>query len=264
MTMPQTLILVRHGQSEANIIQKTDPSERELTTEQLMTYPDRSWRLTEKGRHQAEAIGEWLRAHSNPNQKRFVSPYKRTMETAALMNLDTTIHEWETKRLLRERSWGEIDSIPIEQFKEQYPRNYAYKKRDPLYWTPPAGESIAAVADNRVQDIFTELHRDYSEREVLMVTHHDLILATRLKLEHITDEEFTEWFNDDVLDVPNCSAIIYSRIDPVSGYEAAKINWYRIATPIEIANGQYHVTVTEWRTINRKRYNNQQLLNSLK
>ena len=59
--------------------------------------------------------------------------------------------KWEETRVLRERSWGEINTITKDDFKTNYARNWMFKNTDPLYWRPPAGESIADVAEPRAQ-----------------------------------------------------------------------------------------------------------------
>ena len=85
----------------------------------------------------------------------------RTRETAATMALPKA--KWEENRVLRERSWGEINTITKDEFKNNYARNWNFKNTDPLYWRPPAGESIADVAEDRVHNILTCLH--YTRRD---------------------------------------------------------------------------------------------------
>lgn len=50
---------------------------------------------------------------------------------------------------------GEINTITKDDFKTNYARNWMFKNTDPLYWRPPAGESIADVAENRVHNLLT-------------------------------------------------------------------------------------------------------------
>ena len=117
-----------------------------------------------------------------------VSPYVRTRETAATMALPKA--KWEETRVLRERSWGEINTITKDDFKTNYARNWMFKNTDPLYWRPPAGESIADVAENRVHNLLTSLNRKSDAESVVMVSHGDLMLALMLTLEDLSDEEF--------------------------------------------------------------------------
>ena len=142
MGMPLDLYVIRHGQSEANVIvQAGEQGDNSLYTQDNVTVPDRSWRLTAIGRKQADCIGRWLVSQQELFDRYLVSPYVRTRETAATMALPKA--RWEESRVLRERSWGEINTITQEEFRTNYSRNWMFKRTDPLYWRPPAGESIA-------------------------------------------------------------------------------------------------------------------------
>ena len=147
MSMPLDLYVIRHGESEANVIvQAGEQGDDSLYTQDNVTVPDRSWRLTATGRKQADCIGRWLVSQQQLFDRYMVSPYVRTRETAATMALPKA--KWEENRVLRERSWGEINTITKDEFKTNYARNWNFKNTDPLYWRPPAGESIADVAED--------------------------------------------------------------------------------------------------------------------
>ena len=63
MGMPLDLYVIRHGESEANvIISAGEQGDNSLYTQDNVTVPDRSWRLTATGRKQADCIGRWLAA----------------------------------------------------------------------------------------------------------------------------------------------------------------------------------------------------------
>ena len=60
MSMPLDLYVIRHGESEANVIvQAGEQGDNSLYTQDNVTVPDRSWRLTATGRKQADCIGRW-------------------------------------------------------------------------------------------------------------------------------------------------------------------------------------------------------------
>ena len=179
MGMPLDLYVIRHGESEANvIISAGEQGDNSLYTQDNVTVPDRSWRLTATGRKQADCIGRWLVSQQPLFDRYLVSPYVRTRETAATMALPKA--KWEETRVLRERSWGEINTITKDDFKTNYARNWMFKNTDPLYWRPPAGESIADVAENRVHNLLTSLNRKSDAESVVMVSHGDLMLALML------------------------------------------------------------------------------------
>ena len=57
MGMPLDLYVIRHGESEANvIISAGEQGDNSLYTQDNVTVPDRSWRLTATGRKQADCI----------------------------------------------------------------------------------------------------------------------------------------------------------------------------------------------------------------
>lgn len=119
MGMPLDLYVIRHGESEANvIISAGEQGDDSLFTQDNVTVPDRSWRLTAIGRKQADCIGRWLVAQQQLFDRYLVSPYVRTRETAATMALPKA--KWEETRVLRERSWGEINTITKDDFKSNY------------------------------------------------------------------------------------------------------------------------------------------------
>ena len=260
MTMPMNLVLVRHGESEGNIIQgaanKGDESYYEAD-ESLVTVPDYRWRLTSQGVAQAKQAGSWI-SHNilqeNETFDRFItSPYLRTRETAG--NLGLTDAQWEENRSVRERFWGEIGSIPRSVFLREYPHNSHYKEIDPLYWAPPGGESISDVAENRVRNLLSTLHRENSEQNVIVVTHGEFIWASRLTIERWRDEEFVEYDNNPDMKIHNCQVIHYTRINPETGQVAPRLQWVRRMTPTNNGN-----VVEEWQEFGRTRYSNDDLL----
>lgn len=200
------IFLVRHGQSEANVIQTASKDgDDSLYNEATINFPDRSWRLTPDGVAQAKTTGDYLRALEVEDCDLRVSPYARTRETAAHLNLSGL---WQEDRSIRERYWGEIGSMPRKQFKAEYPTNAYLKKADPLYWTPPSGESIAAMAETRVRNFLKNFQK--SDRNMIAVTHGDFIWATRLVMEGWSDEEFFVNDTDPAHKIHNCIVIHYS------------------------------------------------------
>lgn len=237
MSMPQDLVLIRHGQSEANVRQRASKrGDNRLFTDDLVTVPDNSWRLTTLGASQAQLAGTHLEALFPQGFDRYiVSPFMRTRETAANLRLPDAA--WEENRIIRERSWGEIDGLSIAEFEENYPQNALYKEKDPIYWAPPAGESMAAVIENRSSNFLRGLSRDSSGARVLAVTHGEFITATRMLIEQWSDEQFFEVEADPEQKVRNCLMVHYTRRDPETGKLAPNFQWVKLAYP-DISSGQ--------------------------
>lgn len=267
MSMPGDLVLVRHGQSEGNIVvENAKVGELSGYTDAFVTTPGHQWRLTALGQAQAAAIGGWLAGAFPPVESRpgfdnwFVSPYVRTRETAALLGLPEAA--WVMNRALRERDWGDIGSMPRTTFVERYPDNAAMKEIDPLYWVPPGGESIANVAEDRVRNVLSTLHRECSDRRVLAVTHGELMWSMRLVLERWDDEEFLRRDVDNTERITNCMALHYTRTDPVTGDHADRLTHLRRAHPV-CADGTWSVEVSPWITFGKPVRTNADLLASI-
>src|SRR4051794_25006924 len=105
--MPEHLVLVRHGQSEANIVQKRFKDDRAaIAPAGFFDRHDSRMRLSATGRDQARTAGGWLRDNGLATFDRYyVSPHARTAETAAVLGLGG---KWAIDVRWRERDWGEF------------------------------------------------------------------------------------------------------------------------------------------------------------
>lgn len=258
MSLPIDLLLVRHGQSESNVMVNADMEGHGFITDELMTVPDRSWHITEQGRMQADTTGKWIRDRFPTFDRYFVSPFTRTRETAGHLGLVDA--SWSENRAVRERSWGEIDSIPRNVFEKHYPENARLKKKEPLYWQPPAGESIASVAENRVVNLMGTLKRTCSGKRVIVVTHGEFIQATMLLIEEWSDEQYFQNEKDPAFKIQNGMVVQYTRVDPFTGKIGDEFSWRRMAYPVQ-DEGKWGMIETSWVTFKREHLQNEDLLN---
>lgn len=258
MAMPIDLLFVRHGQSESNVLVERRTNGQHITDE-YATVPDNSWRLTAKGAKQAEAAGQYIQKHFLDGFDRYiVSPFVRTRETAA--RLDLPGGAWEENRMIRERSWGEIDGISIEKFEKSYPLNKQLKEKDPIYWVPPAGESLASVADNRSSNFLEGLNNSVGDR-VIAVTHGEFIKTVRMVIERWSDEKFREMEEDESQILHNCVMVHYTRRNPETQEIADSIQWMRRSHPYENASGEMGIAEGEWEKIEiPEKFTNAELL----
>lgn len=262
MGMPMDLYVVRHGESEQNtIVQAGKKGDYSLFTQETVTVPDRDWRLTATGRQQADCIGKWIVTQQPLFDKYVCSPFIRTRETAAIMSLPKA--RWLENRVVRERSWGEISTRTTEDFKKTYPHNWEFKQSDPLYWRPPAGESIADVAENRVHNLLTNLSKTAEAQSVIVVTHGDFMNSLRLVMEDLSDEEFLRREDSKEWKISNCTCFHYSRRDPVTGRTSKRMSWVQEATPVLNDNGRWEVHTKPWRSFDRKTLTNGDLVDAV-
>jgi broad specificity phosphatase PhoE len=145
---PALIVLVRHGESEANV----DPAK-------YCSVGDVHVRLTQKGREQAIAAAETLaELVGDRSVFSYVSPYKRTKETAGLL-LDRlpkgqVVAVREDPRL-REREFAgsfQRSDAAIDRSEEN--------RFGKFFWRAPGGESPADVYD-RVTAFLDTLWRDF-------------------------------------------------------------------------------------------------------
>lgn len=255
MAMPNDLVLVRHGHSEGNLIlgnsKKGDDS---LLTDEVRETPGHRWRLTPEGRIQAQMAGKWIIDNISTSFDRYyASPFVRTRETAGLLGLPDA--EWRLDQRLRERDWGEINSVPQSQHQKEYPNNALVKKIDSLYWRPPAGESIADVR-LRVRNLFDTLHRECDGKSVIVVTHGEFMSAARAGLEYLSDEEWVRRDTDPAYKLFNTHILHYSRRDPNTGEAGKYVSWMRsICTNKGIDSG--------WTPLKRQRFSNEELFDQV-
>ena len=187
---PDTIILLRHGESESNVDKRTH-----------QLKPDYAVELTLLGRKQARAAGQAIKVliRGGSGIQFYVSPYWRTRQTYQEVAKVLRRHRQATYEdpRLREQEWGD------DYVRAHGPRDYAAveKARDAyghFYYPLPGGESCANVYD-RVSDIVGTMHRDFEKpnfpRVVIVVTHGMTMRVFLMRWFHLTVEEFEKLAN---------------------------------------------------------------------
>ncbi|QMU72217.1 histidine phosphatase family protein [Streptacidiphilus sp. P02-A3a] len=178
MARPQRIVLVRHGESEGNV--------DETIYERV---PDHALELTRRGRKQAVATGEELRAvlGDEPVQV-YVSPYLRTRQTFDLLALDPERLRVMEEPRLREQDWGNLQDV--EDIHRQRRARAAYGH---FFYRFTQGESGADVYD-RVGAFFETLHRNFDNPDyppnVVLVTHGLMMRLFCMRWFHWSVDEF--------------------------------------------------------------------------
>lgn len=235
--MPLTLVLVRHGESEENVLTEqvkdavksgADLEALEQLRQERGARPHTSMiRLTDKGRDQAIATGEWLRReYPEGFPVALHSPYARAMETAALLRLPNTL--WQEDEDLGERDWGRMDELSI----TEYWRERKRLEENPFYARPYAGESLHNLS-LRVKRVIDTLARNYSQENVIVTCHGEVMWMFRKRLERLTLRQFLALdASREAFDrIHNCQVIEYSRRDPETGAVSERFEWVRFTCP---------------------------------
>ena len=204
---PAALWLVRHAQSEGNVIRAAAAADAEV-----LDIPDRDMDvpLSALGARQAQAFGEWVRERPAEDRPDVVlsSPYRRAADTAAsLVRTAKLPIPIVLDERLRERDLGMMDLLTTRGFTARFPEEAAHRSRlGKFYYRPPGGESWTDVG-LRCRSLRDSLSREYSGRRVLMVTHEVVIIMFRYLLE-ILDERGALALSEQAA-IANCSLTAY-------------------------------------------------------
>lgn len=180
---PLNILLVRHGQSQANV-------DKSLHAK----YADPNFELTPLGREQASAAGEFLRVWLSKNPKRparlYRSDYLRAVQTSdiiidrigSLIPLSVRMDE-----RIRELEFGYADAIGDEEVKDVFPHYDAYKNRwreDAKYYSRRLGGESPADVGDRLRHFIGALYRDQEKYglDTFIVVNHGLTSRVLAKL----------------------------------------------------------------------------------
>lgn len=178
--MPRELVIARHGQSEANIVQRGDDHGLEPdVAAAIFERPDWKNRLTSEGieqAQQAKTVIDQLLGGLASFDALYVSPTLRTRETAAYMG-GLAQGGWTVDDRIVERSWGIFGKRSRAEQLQMFQMTADEKKRNPWYARPDGGETMPEVY-GRFRDFQGTLHREQANKRVFAVTHGDFMMAT--------------------------------------------------------------------------------------
>lgn len=185
--MPHYLVLLRHGQSEWNLANK------------FTGFHDVD--LTAQGEAEAKAAGVMLKEAGIKFDKVFSSTQIRANRTAKIM-LDEAgqselFETMERHPHLRERDYGDLTGLDKDETREKYGADQVHIWRRSYDVSPPGGECLQDVVENRVRPYFTENIKPLlnAGKNVLMAAHGNSLRATLITMgvetpETINDAEF--------------------------------------------------------------------------
>ncbi len=256
MGMPKNLILVRHGQSEGNLVRKKfeNSGDENFFSDEFLGLHESQYSLTPLGVEQAKKTGEWLVENGMTKFDRYyVSNNVRAMQTAAHLNLPRA--SWYNDFNLRERDGGLFNVIKPSERDADYNDQQKFYKEQPFLFRPPQGESIADVAQ-RVQKVLETLSRECDNKDVIIVCHGHVMRTFRIVLERMPLGKANEYLSSDEswARVPNCSIIHYTRMNPESNLLETHFNHVRTLFPA--GGGEVDGS---WQKVIRKRFTNDDL-----
>tara|TARA_B100001094_G_scaffold315031_1_gene354519 strand:- start:68 stop:859 length:792 start_codon:yes stop_codon:yes gene_type:complete len=253
--LPIDLILIRHGESERNLISKDENIEYDK--EEYNSTHSSKFRLTQKGKEQSIITGQYIKNNiSKTFDKYYTSDYIRTKETAALLNLDNAF--WESEFLIRERDNGVLSGYSKEDKKKLYPDEVKRKEKNLFYFTPIGGESLANVC-LRIEQFINILCRYASGMKVIVVAHGHVLRAFRIRLEKMNHKQIEELYKDENKTILNTQIIWYSRRNPHTNKISNDFKYKKVVCPWNLQECNQ-----EWITFKKKNLlSNQNLLDSI-
>lgn len=222
---PARLVVMRHAESEANYHrQYLERIDSPLTHLQIADR-DVDVPLTERGRRQADEVGRALAAGHPPFDVAYVSPYRRTRETAALATAPLSPRPMEViEERLREREFGILEGLTKKGLRALHPEESERRlKVGKYYYRPPGGESYPDV-NLRVHSFLGTLVREHAGQRVLVVTHSVVVLSFRRLIERLEEEKVLELDRHD--EPKNAALSIYeSTPGSAAGRGLALLEW---------------------------------------
>lgn len=151
--MGNTYYIARHGQTEWNILGKTQGHGNSS--------------LTEKGLAQAKELAEGMEKY--PLDMIFSSDLGRAIQTAEEVGKKFKIDVQPTEAL-REMGFGEWEGKLIPEITEKYPDTYKTWRNEPHLAKIPGGETLDIIKD-RLEKFINELNEKYDNKNILLVSH---------------------------------------------------------------------------------------------
>ncbi|RZL66336.1 MAG: histidine phosphatase family protein [Variovorax sp.] len=236
MNWPDTLWIVRHGQSAGNVA-------RDAAESGGLPMIDLAWRdidvpLSDLGIAQSEALGDWFGSLGPDEQPEVVlcSPYLRARETARCIRERGRLSH-ATVRIderLREKEFGILDRLTTHGIHQKHPELNAQRMHvGKFYFRPPGGESWCDVI-LRLRSLLEMVTREYAGRRVLVVAHQVTVNCMRYLLEQMDEQQILEI--DRKGDVPNCGVTSYLfRAEEPDADRALRLALVNFIAPLEAA-----------------------------
>ncbi len=177
------ILFVRHGESEANVLD--------------LMYGSSDYKLTEKGKEQAKKAGKIIKHMGFIPDALFVSSLTRTHET--LENMGYKLGDAVPDDRLDERHLGDLEGMEYHRLLKEKPELFDEWNEDWLHYMPGGGESHHVFTE-RIVSFLDELEKRYTEGENILVVCHGGTMKTIFS--HVFSHNVDSFFN---IEIYNCS-----------------------------------------------------------
>ena len=236
--MPARIVLVRHGESDANLIIRAI-KEGIITDypEDFRATPDREYRLTRRGREQAVATGRWLREQYPEGFDRiFCSDHVRAFETAGLVCIAAG---WDAEGIsvdpqLSERSWGDYVHLP----QKDRDRILEARRRDPIHTRIANGESLAYTRA-RARSMLDRAEKELSGKTILVFSHGEFIESFWSEMSAMPSEKQRAFFSSEAGNIRNCQVVEFATMHSSAKESDGELRWVRSSCPAQGTGGEW-------------------------
>lgn len=151
--MTNTIYLVRHGQTDWNILGKTQGHGNS--------------NLTDKGREQAIQLANSMNKY--PIDYIYSSELGRAIETAEIIGQQFNLDVISTPAL-KEMGFGKWEGLLIKEIQEEYSDLYRTWRNEPHLAKIPGGETLQTIKE-RTEKFLKEINDKYDGKHIVLVTH---------------------------------------------------------------------------------------------
>ena len=198
MGWPAELVLVRHAESEGNVL----PPELRAT----LPIPHHRFALTERGRAQARITAGYLHErYPDGFDTYYCSHYHRVQETLRILYPDARMYE---DPRLAEASRGIFSELSGAEIAERYPYEEARKAKQGHYDYRPIGGENWPDVELRIHSFLGTLARDCEGDRVLIVVHGFWLHVFRRLVERHSVAHWVEAYPNEL--VANASVTRYA------------------------------------------------------
>ena len=232
---PNTLWIVRHGQSAGNVAR--DAADAAGLGRIDIADRDMDVALSPLGEDQADALGRWLASLPENERPRtlMTSPYRRAIQTSQRIRDAGGMVARDSKfcidERLREKEFGVLDRLTRVGIEDHFPEQAEFRKLlGKFYHRPPGGESWCDVI-LRLRSVLDTISLHHGGDRVMIVAHQVVVLCLRYLLDSLTEEQILAI--DREADIANCGVTEY-RFDPTAGPDGGlKLTRYNFTAPLE-------------------------------
>jgi broad specificity phosphatase PhoE len=234
---PDTIWLVRHGQSAGNVARDAAEAAGQALID--IAHRDVDVPLSPLGEQQADALGRWFGDFGEEGRPNVVlsSPYLRARQTAEIVvqsaSLERNELNFTTDERLREKEFGILDRLTKFGVTQKYPEQAEMRSQlGKFYYRPPGGESWCDVI-LRLRSVIDTLTREYRRERVLIVSHQVVVNCFRYLFERMTEEQILTADREN--EIANCSVTSYHFNPQLGNSGKLTLDLFNFVAPVEQA-----------------------------